>query len=204
VQGWGAMSSRSPQLPRGRVEVWWARLDSPEARESDHLDDLEEAGQITGTNRRRALLVRRAILRELLGHYLGCGAEAVELRRHSRATRPYVAGFPDLSFSVACRGPTAVFAFACGRAVGVDFERTDTLDRHGPLPEIFLSRTERRRISGVTEPNRGLALLRRWTLKEASVDSQGGNSQRNGPRNAARLRGHRSLPFARTALPRAY
>jgi 4'-phosphopantetheinyl transferase len=167
------MSSGPSHLPLGRVEVWWARLDSPNARESDHPDDLNEARQIPGVNRRHALLVRRTILRELVGGYIACAPEAVALRRDSRATRPYVARCPDLCFSAACRGSTAVFAFARGRAVGIDLEQADDANRRGALPGSFLSREERWTIGNLPEPKRRLELLRWWTLKEAIAKGTG-------------------------------
>jgi 4'-phosphopantetheinyl transferase len=167
------MPSRIFPLPLGRVEVWWARLDSPEKQESDHPDDLNEARQITGTDRPRAFLVSRTILRDLLGDYIGSLPEAVELRRDAPEARPYVAGKPDLSFSIARRWPIAVFAFACGRAVGVDLEKTADVERQGALPDSFLSSAERGVIAKIPQPERRLDVLKRWALKEAIAKGTG-------------------------------
>ena len=147
--GWGAA-----EAVVGDVDAVAEPLPRPSAR------DLDEAGARRG-EARRLYLRRRGVLRRLVGHRLGVAPEAVELGYDPRGA-PAVLAPAGLFVSVSARGRLAAFALA-DRPVGIDVE---PLHDPGPL-DAALAPEERAALAAVPDPGRALALLRRWTAKEA-------------------------------------
>src|SRR5688572_27002954 len=115
-------------LGEGQIHVWRASLALPRG-------DMARAwALLSPEERRRALRMRfpvlrgrsvasRAILRTLLGRYLGVAAGEVPLTVEADGRPVLDATDSRVRFSVSHAGPLALYAFAVDRAVGVDVER---------------------------------------------------------------------------------
>ena len=121
-----------PAAPPGddEVLVWVAPVDASTARVSqleaalapDELARVERCGpSLAG----RRYVVRRGLLRGMLGVYLGCAPEAVPIvygRRGKPALGPPYAT-TGLQFNLADTGELVVYAVCRGHDVGVDIEQ---------------------------------------------------------------------------------
>ena len=128
------------------VDVVVTRLDvGPGAlRASAALLSQEErhrAGRFAFECDRRRFTVARARLRQLLAARLDIGADSVELVYGERG-KPALArrvAASNLRFSVSHCDDVAVYAFAFGREVGIDVERTSGRSVDSGLIEAFCS-----------------------------------------------------------------
>lgn len=112
----------------------------------------------------------RGILREALGHALGCGPSEVEFA-YGLHGKPYVRGAP-IRFNISHSGSLAVIALARVE-VGVDVElprarRSDAIARRfyapGEIERMFAEADDQRRAD---------AFFRLWTCKEAFLKVTG-------------------------------
>jgi 4'-phosphopantetheinyl transferase len=155
------------------VEVWHARLDEHRGRlpalgATLSADERERADRFRRAADRESFTLRRGLLRELLGRYLELEPAAVRFS-YGRWDKPSVDG--DLAFNASSSGGHALFAFARGRAVGVDIERLREIgDMEGVAARIMSAR-------GLAdyraEWDRVRALYAVWTQKEAYVKALG-------------------------------
>ncbi len=116
-------------LGPGDVQVWRASLRAGPAelrRARDLLtrEELDRAGRYHHALAARRFVMRRGLLRCLLSRYLGRPGREVALRVDERG-KPLLAGDPrtTLQFSLSSSHDTVLYAFASGRAVGIDIER---------------------------------------------------------------------------------
>ncbi len=116
-------------LASGEVHVWLADVDAAAGRGGEAGDlSPEEAGRaarLRFDRDRTRFVARRRLLRRLLGEYLGVAPGDVVLESEERG-KPRVASSDrstPLEFSLSASGGMCVYAFAPGRAVGVDLER---------------------------------------------------------------------------------
>ncbi len=120
---------RHPELASDEVHVWRARLDLPE----EHIQAFEQV--LADDERARALRFRfqkdrthftaaRGILRTLLGRYLVQPPARLQFR-YNQYGKPLLGDSDEenaLRFNVSHSHGMALFAFTCGRDVGVDIE----------------------------------------------------------------------------------
>lgn len=164
-----------PTLTCGEVDVWRASVHVG----TPHRDQLaawltaEEWARADRFRRpvdQLAFVVRRGVLRRILGTYLGADPAAVPLATDG-CGKPFVAG-TNLRFNLSHSGPTVVYAVARGREVGIDVETvTPSLDP--APPSQFLSLAERRSLAEISVDERPRAFLACWTRKEAVAKACG-------------------------------
>ncbi len=120
----------------------------------------------------RLFVLRRAWLRQLLAHRLGCEAGAVELRVRGRG-KPVLAG-AELEFSCARSDDLAVIAVATV-PVGVDVERVRGGGWTRAAAQRVLSGSELQWVESARGEERDRRFYRAWTRKEAwaKVDGSG-------------------------------
>lgn len=161
------------------AHVWMVRTD-PDVidvvRWMQELDvgERERAERYAHAAGRAAYVVARALLRRLLGLYLGIGSAQVLLRRTA-------AGKPVLSdehgrrvrFSVAHSSGVALLSFA-RVDVGVDVERIRPVARAGRIVSRVFSASMQERLSEVGEQEWLPAFFAAWTQREALVKAIGG------------------------------
>ena len=177
-----------PCLGPGDVHVWRASLRAGPAelgRARDLLtrEELDRAGRYRHQLAARRFVMRRGLLRVLLSRYLGRPGREVALRVDEQG-KPLLAGAPRtaLQFSLSSSHDTVLYAFASGRAVGIDIERIGA-DITAPLGAIVGSDV----IGGLAEmaadQRVGLG-YRYWVRAEACLKAMGA-----GLPGAARLLG---------------
>jgi 4'-phosphopantetheinyl transferase len=157
----------------GLVEVWHAALDEhrhrlPALAATLSADERERAERLRRAADRESFTLRRGLLRELLGRYLGTEPAAVRFA-YGRWDKPSVEG--DLRFNASSSGPHALFAFSRERAVGVDVERVRELADMDDVAARIMSPAGLR--SFRAEWSRLGAFYAVWTQKEAFVKALG-------------------------------
>jgi 4'-phosphopantetheinyl transferase len=135
-------------------------------------DERARAARFVLQVHRDRFIAGRAMLRRVLGSYLGAPPEAVELVLEAGG-KPSLAGNRPLRFNLSHSGGLALLAVALDRDVGVDLEslRADVaiLD----LAERFFSRCEREELLSVPSEGRLAAFFACWTRKEAFLKARG-------------------------------
>ena len=172
-------------VPEGACDVWVARPAAFEAHRHS-LDALLSPVERAQVERFRAEEDRararasRALLRVLIGRYLGREAGSLDLDRRCPVCggahgKPRLNGAHRLAFSVSHCADLLVFAFDGGAPVGVDVERLDgQVDPPSrELMELVLTPGERLRVEEAPVATRAGLFLGYWTAKEAVVKQLG-------------------------------
>ena len=159
------------------MHVWRASLragpaELRHARDLLTREELDRAGRYRGPPAARRFVMRRGLLRFLLSRYLGQPGRQVALRADERG-KPLLAGAvrTTLQFSLSSSHDTVLYAFASGRAVGIDIERIGA-DITAPLGALVGSDV----IGGLAEmaDDRRVGLgYRYWVRAEACLKAMG-------------------------------
>jgi 4'-phosphopantetheinyl transferase len=166
---------RRLSLTGGEVHVWQARLDGcpvPHAALEATLTPGEHARAVRFRlpHVRDQFVRTRALLRVLLGRYLGCPAVAVPIEPNPDG-KPVVAG-GGVEFNVSHTEGLAVFAVA-DRPVGVDVEVVREIATMDDLVERFFAPRERELYRSLPAELRRTGFFRGWTCKEAVLKGIG-------------------------------
>jgi len=132
--------------------------------------------ELGGVERGKRRELARALLRELLGRYLGRAPEAVELALGEHG-KPRLAGAqPQLEFNLSHSGELALVAVAApGRPVGVDVEEVKR--RGGDLAAVaarVLYPAEAAAIAAAPAEERAALFFPAWARYEARLKCGGG------------------------------
>jgi 4'-phosphopantetheinyl transferase len=161
------------------VHVWRAALGRPERVRELLLRKLSEeerdrAKDILPAAARERWSTARALLRVILGRYLGLGPEDVALSADpdSKPVLRVGVGTSPPGFNVSHSGDVALFAVG-GGPVGVDVERIrDDVDTERIAGRLF-SPTEQSELEKLPETDRRRAFFAAWTRKEACAKAVG-------------------------------
>jgi 4'-phosphopantetheinyl transferase len=168
-------SRRLPPLADGAVDVWRADL----ATADDALAALlapDEAERAAGFVREQdgwRWARARGILRSLLGGYLELDPRALRLATGEHGKPELVEPTVSLRFNVSHSGDVAVYAFADGRAVGVDVEVPRRPLDHVALAARAFGPEEARRLGALEPASREREFLRAWVRHEAELKCRG-------------------------------
>jgi 4'-phosphopantetheinyl transferase len=123
---------------------------------------------------RQRFTVARAILRRILGQYLGIAPERVEFAYNLRGKPELTANCGLwLQFNLShCEG-LALYGVTRERRIGVDLEKLRPVEDLEKLVERFYSAAEFRIISHLPPEARRIAFFRGWTAKEAYLKATG-------------------------------
>ena len=167
--------------PSGEIHVWSAKIDHPIPSVDQLLNILDEAERFRADTYqidrdRRRFIVRRAILRTLLGHYTGVGPGSLQFH-YGPQGKPGLATstpvFQIVHFSVSHSDGLSLYAFTLGRELGVDVERIRQISDADSISEKFFSHRERSLLSMVPRSQKQEAFFNCWTRKEAYVKATG-------------------------------
>jgi 4'-phosphopantetheinyl transferase len=152
------------------VKVWTFSLAGPDRkvrRWAVQLDEVEErrAAGFTDPAVRRRFVVSHGVTRHLLGMTVGVAPRSMR-QVIGRNGKPYLAGYPELSFSLSHSGDLAALAVVRGRQVGVDVEG---------VPPAFDAVAFAARFFPEAPAGKFGTL---WTRKEACVKASGGRMLR--------------------------
>jgi len=167
-------------LRRGEIHVWKADADVGESAIARHAELLtpDEIGRASGFRFQRdraRFVVRRALLRSLIGRYTG--TEPASIRFVANAWgKPMLSeaqGGATLRFNASHSDSVAIFAFALEREVGVDIERVRHIPECLALAERVLPKADVDALRTLHGLELSRAFLSRWTECEAMAKAQG-------------------------------
>jgi 4'-phosphopantetheinyl transferase len=163
-----------------RVDVWATGLDRDPGglarlRESLADDESARAERFHFERDARRFVVARAVLRDVLGAYLGVAPRDVRFvygpRDKPALAPPFDAA--GVQFNVSHSGEIALYAVTLHRQVGVDVEQVRPLPDLAVLAERNFSPTERGALLALPAARRPPAFFACWTRKEAYVKALG-------------------------------
>jgi 4'-phosphopantetheinyl transferase len=166
-------------LEEGELDIWLVSLDafSPSKHKFWGYLDLLERSRVKVFPEREAarFIVGRALLRDLLGSYLGLAPKSIEFvqGKNGKLKLAEGLGHPPLKFCLAhCRG-SAIFAFVLSREVGVDIERVSPNIDELDLSRRYFSSGEFANLKSLPPKARLERFYQTWTLKEAVLKAAG-------------------------------
>lgn len=164
----------------GEVHVWCASVDLPSTwrnslRKLLSPDELERAERFHFERDRGRFIVRRGLLRSLLGRYLGVEAADISFVYSDYGKPALGSPFEDrsLHFNLSHSNGLAMFAFALRMDVGVDVEYGQRGIEYEQLAERYFSAYERSMIHALPSVSRQQAFFLCWTRKEAYIKAHG-------------------------------
>jgi len=168
------------RIPPRTVHVWGFDVGSLEDQSEDYQDDLDgkeksRAAKFAFPKDRRAYVLRHALLRRLVGAYLGVRASRPEFVA-GRIGKPALKSAPNrsrLAFSMAASWPIVLFAFASRHELGVDVERIRPIDEAADIAATHFTAQEQRALSAALPADQPRTFFRIWTRKEALVKAIG-------------------------------
>jgi 4'-phosphopantetheinyl transferase len=163
-----------PPLGNNEVHVWFVRLDEPLLRQTELLDCLNDderhrAQTIRPPSAHERFCFGRAILRILLGHYLGTEAGTIPLQ-YSTLGKPALASkTSDLSlqFNVSHTNGLLGLAFCRSGAIGIDVENIRPFPGLVDIIDQEFNRQERALFFEQPPENQLDTFFRLWTRRES-------------------------------------
>lgn len=134
------------------------------------VDEMARSDRFRRGQDRSAFVLSRALLRRVLGTFLGLDPASIEFHYNAHG-KPALLGETDLHFNVSHSEGMAAIAFS-GVPVGVDIEAV-TSERVAMETASFFALGEREILSGCSEVERPDLFFRFWTLKEAYAKARG-------------------------------
>lgn len=158
------------------VDLWQTRVDAASvALDRVHwLDEVERdrAARLRLPLDRTRFINRRAFLREVLATYLGTSPEFIRFRT-SMYGRPALDFETDLTFSASHSQGSAVVVVTRERAVGVDIERSTTIEGILEMARQLFHEDEVQALQSSPASERSTLFLSIWTRKESLVKAIG-------------------------------
>ena len=158
------------------VHVWRALLDRDKfsvrsLAQTLAVDELARAERFHFQQDRERFIVRRGLLRAILGRYLS--TEPVQLQFcYNPYGKPRLAsdrGGKSLCFNISHSHGFVLYAMACDRQIGVDLEYMRPNHANDEIAERFFSRREVAALRSLPASRQGRALFSCWTRKEAYI-----------------------------------
>jgi 4'-phosphopantetheinyl transferase len=172
-------------LSSNEVHIWRTRLDVDFAILSSYAtflstDEQQRAVQFKFTRDRDHFTVARAILRQLLGGYLGQPPAEVPIES-LRYGKPALAAakIPPLRFNLSHSHGLALFAFCFEHEIGIDLEKIRPEVALEGIENNFFSTRERDELAALSLELRAGGFFHCWTRKEAYVKALGGGLNMN-------------------------
>lgn len=167
------------RLYRNEIHLWRADLDQHNA-DMHPLSTIlssaecERAAHYHFEKDRRRFIVRRALLRMILSHYLTIQPERLKFT-YGRCGKPALAGpqGDNLQFNVSHSDGLALFAVTLDGAIGVDVERIRVIPEADQIGTRYFSPLEMAAWRSLPHTEQPEAFLRLWASKEASLKLSG-------------------------------
>jgi 4'-phosphopantetheinyl transferase len=158
------------------VQIWYTSLDVPDPRlqRYAHLLSQDERHRATAfrfDSDRVRWIAARLYLRALLGNYLHCPPQDVDIR-YGEYGKPYVDGRLR-HFNVSHTKMFAVYAVTRSRAVGIDVEHINPTMEYMGIVREFFSPAEVATFERLPNGERLPGFFRTWTRKEAYLKAIG-------------------------------
>ena len=168
------------ELSGNEVHVWLAELDPPAAGMQQMAQCLSEnellrAGRFHFKRDRVRFIVRRSVLRMILGRYLHIEPNRVQFS-YGPYGKPYLeetVGDGTLQFNLGHSNDIALYAFTRCRAIGVDIEYLRALPDTDQIIARFFTADEIATLNALPVSQRRQAFFNCWTRKEAYIKAIG-------------------------------
>ncbi|MYW65867.1 4'-phosphopantetheinyl transferase superfamily protein [Streptomyces sp. SID8379] len=121
---------------------------------------------------RRRFVASRILLKEAAGAVLGTPAELLELSV-TPSGRPYLRGYGQVDITLSHTEEILLVGITTRGVMGVDVEQADRTLVSGQAPPHICTPWEQEYLLSLPEAERGEALVRFWTLKEAYTKAIG-------------------------------
>ena len=167
-------------LDGDEVHVWRAASDATEGRleelsQSLGADERARAERFAFRRDRDRFIVRRGLLRAILGRYLSVDPARLQFD-YGASGKPALArrwGGMQLRFNVSHSAGLVLYAMTRGREVGVDLEQIRPAVAHERVAEHFFSPREVAALRALPVQTQPEAFFACWTRKEAYVKAKG-------------------------------
>jgi len=166
-------------LPRDEAHLWYAEPASvTPALAGRYLELLspgerERHARFAVPDPALEFLLGRALLRSILGGYLGVEPGRVGLRLGARGKPALDVPAPELDFSLSHSRGLVACLVASGCDAGLDVEDTERAVEASSLAERFFDASESEDIARLPEAARSQRFFEYWTLKEACLKALG-------------------------------
>lgn len=168
---------KMPELKTNEVHIWNMEL-ALYKEELERLGDLlndsewERAGKFAFEKDRTGFIIRRGVLKELLGGYLGVEAETINLA-YDEMGKPRLGERNDLYFNMSDSGGIVLYAFTRGREIGIDVEYMRNEIEFDEIVGSFFSEDEQSEYFSLKAEERAKGFYTGWTRKEAYLKAIG-------------------------------
>lgn len=167
-------------LSRAEVHVWRASLDQSAGvvarlRSTLSGDEMVRAARFHFEKDRVSFIIARGVLRNILGCYLHVPPDQLQFNYSPYGKPSLAAEFEEggLDFNVSHSHSLALYAFARGRALGVDVEHLRAGAAERQIAERFFSADEVAALCGLPAARQPRAFFDCWTRKEAYIKARG-------------------------------
>src|SRR5882762_6812352 len=165
-------------LVHGEIHLWRAQLDQEAPglelfNASLSEEERQRAHRLIFPKDRRRFIIRRGLLRRILGHYAHVEPARVRFSHGPRGKLAVSSPANDLHFNLSHSDGLALYAVTRDGAVGVDLERLRVISETEQIMARFFSPRERAQWQVLPDSQRAEAFLRLWTRHEASLKSTG-------------------------------
>jgi 4'-phosphopantetheinyl transferase len=173
-----AFSSRAkfPQLASDAAHVWIVHAkqlpsDSDKIKGFLSFDEREKAGRFVFERDRQRYIIRRALLRMILGRYLALRPAEI-LFRYNLYGKPMLDN-KDLFFNLSSSFDCTIYAVANGRQVGVDIEKVRAFSEMKSVARRSFSPAEFKFFCSREKAAKQKLFFKYWTRKEALIKAIG-------------------------------
>jgi 4'-phosphopantetheinyl transferase len=166
------------RLEPSDVHVWRADVGSLADRWARYVpilnaEEMARAARFVRDVDRSRFIVTRALLRVILGRYLGKSADGIDFRYSARGKPSLADPSFELTFNISHSGNLALFAIASARALGVDVEQIRPNLDFLTIVDRFFSEYEVRQLHARPVADQREAFFRGWVRKEAYIKARG-------------------------------
>lgn len=160
----------------GETHVWRAWVDQTEVclEQSEDLlseDERARADRFHFEQDRRRFVLRRGLLRMILGQYLQVESACIRFAYGAFGkpvlSFPIATGATGLHFSVSHSAGLVLFAVTAGTPVGIDVERIRVIPEAGSIVARYFPSQDAAHWQALPCNERPAAFLRQWTREEA-------------------------------------
>lgn len=137
-------------------------------------EEKERADRFRFDNDRQNFVLRRGLLRQLLGETLNVAPSRIRFGS-TPVGKPFIA-FPEntgLFFNISHSGRQIAYAFSKHPEIGIDIERIRTVDDIDQLALKYFSAEEYAIIVNLPSWEKNKAFIRIWSIKEALIKASG-------------------------------
>ncbi len=161
----------------GQAHIWYTDMTRPDYHLISLLtpDERRLAERYIFKHDRANYITRRAVLRMLLGQYLGREPQSLLIEYSVKGKPELVAvnAGPELRFNLSHSGDKVVYAFTSGQEIGIDIEKQREIPNMEQIFARFFSKRENETFLSLPEAFRQEAFFNCWTRKEAFVKATG-------------------------------